>query len=240
MGHTYAKSIKPVDRERVMSDALWGKLIDAIPGVLWVAFALTAFFAIRGPLLRDVLPHLSEVKASVFGVELSVVTRLLHKAAEANGELDEQASEPAASRVTSIRGRGVLGRLDHAATHLRGGRILWVDDHPSNNRYLIQLLEQFGMIVDEAKSTDEAISLLKRNTYDILLSDVARGSDNQAGLRMPKELRDRGIHIPVVFHAGHFDPSHLADEMVFASTPRVNDVIHYVVDLMERIRLKDR
>jgi CheY-like chemotaxis protein len=215
-----------------VSDVLWGKLFDAIAAVAWVLFATAVYLSLRRPLLERILPRVSTVKG--LGIELTLARELLDKASESAGD-----SGSAGPTVTARERRGVLRRLDHAAPYLRDGRILWVDDHPENNRYLIQLFEQSGMTVDLARSTDEALQLLvgRHRAYDLVLSDIRRGDDAQAGMRMLEVFRKHGIRLPVVLHSAGFDSRLGLDPMVFAATNRIDEVVHYVIDLMERARI---
>lgn len=213
-----------------MSDALWEKLIDIVPALAWVAFALVVFLSLRRPLIGQILPRISTIKAP--GLELTLVGELLAKASEST----EESSGPT---LTATERQGVLRRVDHAAEYLKGGRILWVDDHPRNNKYLIDLFRQTGMSVDTARSTEEALRLLKSRSYDLVLSDMERDGDHDAGLRMVEAFRQLGSPLPVVIHSVSFSASHRSDSMIFASSGRVDEVIHYVIDIMERIRLSE-
>lgn len=78
--------------------------------------------------------------------------------------------------------------------------ILWVDDHPSNNRLEIAYLKQQKIAVHLAQSTDDALNLLKFNDYKLIISDLGRGDDRLAGLTMTKALKQRGIKVPVIIY----------------------------------------
>jgi Response regulator receiver domain len=213
-----------------VSDVLWGQLIGAIPALAWVVFALIVYLTLRRPLINQLLPRISTLKG--LGVELTLVGKLLDEATESSG------GQPGPT-VTVTERQGVLRRLDHAADFLRGGRILWVDDFPENNDILIRLFKQAGMSVDIVLSTEEAISLLTRRSYDIVLSDMARGDDLQAGMGMLQEFRRRDVRLPVLIFAAQFDPRLGVDPMIFAYTNRLDEAIHYVIDIMERVRIAE-
>ncbi|MFB9525128.1 response regulator [Nonomuraea roseola] len=216
-----------------MSEALWGKLIDMVPAVLWVVFAFVVYLGLRKP-LREALPRMTRIGAlGVVEVEFTEVERLLTKAVESSSQ---EETEPLVSRADR---QAVIRRLDHAAVYLKGGRILWVDDLPGGNSYLTALFRQLGMVVDEVTSTDEALAHLNRNAYDLVISDIHREMDGQAGIKMLHTFRARGINLPVVIHAARFDPTLGVDPMIFGGTNRVDDVVHYVIDVMERVRLGD-
>jgi DNA-binding response OmpR family regulator len=78
--------------------------------------------------------------------------------------------------------------------------ILWVDDHPSNNRLQIADLKQDGIAVHLAETTEDALKLVAMNRYDLLISDLGRGEDRLAGLKMIRALRQRGNTVPVVIY----------------------------------------
>jgi CheY-like chemotaxis protein len=213
-----------------MSDELWAKLIGIIPAMAWVVFAAAAFLSLRSTIKSQVIPRLSTF--AVPGLEVSLHREeLLEKATVATSESD--------AKTSPAERRGVLRRMDHASAVLKGGRILWVDDAPLNNRYAVQLLRDADMKVDQVESTDEAIRSLSRDDYHLVISDVARPGDGQAGIAMLQRFRDHGIDIPVVKCAARFDPRLGVDPMIFGATNRFDEVLNYAIDIMERIRFAD-
>ena len=88
----------------------------------------------------------------------------------------------------------------------RSGRqplVLWIDDHPDNNRGERAALAAEGVAVLLASSPEEAIELLAASaSVDLLLSDLRQGDDPEAGLRLFPLLRAKGIVIPVIFYVG--------------------------------------
>lgn len=133
--------------------------------------------------------------------------------------------------------RGVLRRLDHAAEYLAGGRILWVDDNPQNNSSLTLLFREFSMEVETALSTEEALAKLRSRSYDILITDLGRGEDPDAGNTLLQELTRLGNEIPAIVHSTSSRIKEGIDPRAFAATGSANEVVHYVIDLMERIKL---
>jgi DNA-binding response OmpR family regulator len=78
--------------------------------------------------------------------------------------------------------------------------ILWVDDHPSNNELEVEEFRRRRIAVHLAKSTEDAMNLLNMNGYDLVVSDLGRGEDRLAGLRMTEALRQRGSKVPVFIY----------------------------------------
>lgn len=78
--------------------------------------------------------------------------------------------------------------------------VLWVDDHPSNNRLEVEEFRRRQIAVHLAKSTEDALGLLAMNGYDLVVSDLGRGEDRLAGLRMIEALRRRRSTTPVLIY----------------------------------------
>lgn len=57
---------------------------------------------------------------------------------------------------------------------LKPKRILWVDDNPNNNIIERETMNKAGIEVIPAVSTDEALSQLAKNEFDLIISDMGR------------------------------------------------------------------
>jgi len=90
-------------------------------------------------------------------------------------------------------------------------RILWVDDHPDNNRRERAALARLQIDVQIARSTREALGridegLRSGEPYDLVLTDWSRPRDGpEAGLGLIDALRTAGHVMPVVVYHGEFD-----------------------------------
>ncbi|MBZ6173536.1 response regulator [Streptomyces olivaceus] len=216
-----------------VQEALWIKLIGTVPAILWVAFASVVYFTLRGTIVQRLVPRVTAVRA--LGIEVEIAGELLAEAESRSSPSGENEGRPPPVR-TSTR-RAALGRLEHAADLLQGGRILWVDDHPQSVAPLAQLFRGAGMAVELTLSTDEAMPLLRRQPYDILISDIDRDGDSQAGIAMLRVLENDRVPVPVLIYTGNFVPERGVDRRIFAATTSPVELVHYVIDLMERARL---
>jgi CheY-like chemotaxis protein len=89
-------------------------------------------------------------------------------------------------------------------------RVLWVDDHPENNRYEIAALAKLQIDVQQVTSTSAAMKTLDedRDGFDMVISDWGRPWDGPgAGLRLLSKLKQRSSVLPLVFYHGEFDPA---------------------------------
>ncbi|WUD78372.1 response regulator [Streptomyces sp. NBC_00510] len=207
-----------------MPDSIWIKVVGTVPAVLWVAFAATVYFTLRGTIIQRMVPRLTSLRA--LGVEIELA-----------GELLDRAQDESQTTVTATARRMALGRLEHAADLLRGGKVLWVDDRPEGNVPLVELFRSVGMQVDLALSTDEAVPLFRRKPYDVIISDFSRDGDREAGIKMLRVLEQYNIDVPVLIYTGRFAPERGVDRRIFAGTTAPVELVHYVIDLMERARL---
>jgi len=74
--------------------------------------------------------------------------------------------------------------------------ILVVDDHPINRRLLADQLGSLGYQCKTANDGVDALSVLAKNSIDIVLSDV--NMPNMDGYRLTQRIRQLGLSLPVV------------------------------------------
>ena len=84
--------------------------------------------------------------------------------------------------------------------------ILWVDDNPKNNAFLIDSLDYHGVSVFNAANTKEAVERFKRGAFDCVISDSCRhegdGVDNcQAGFELSSIIRELDEEVPIYIYA---------------------------------------
>ncbi|MFJ6834623.1 P-loop NTPase fold protein [Streptomyces sp. NPDC091209] len=89
-----------------------------------------------------------------------------------------------------------------------GMRILWIDDHPERNTRFTELLEARGGRVWVATDRDRAEHVLGGTRIDLLISDVQRGLDREAGLTDLGRWRESGRYSgPAVFFTSRTTPN---------------------------------
>jgi CheY-like chemotaxis protein len=105
--------------------------------------------------------------------------------------------------------------------------ILWVDDNPdynTNERQAIRNLwknVQFAL----ARSTDEALKLLTTDPsrFSLVISDMGRPGDREAGFTLLQSMRDAGIDIPTIFYAASANPARNAEAQRLGARGMTND-----------------
>lgn len=83
------------------------------------------------------------------------------------------------------------------------GVVLWVDDRPENSRYGQSMRTALGITVVMRTSSEEALPTLASRPFDLIVSDLHRGSDPAAGFAMLESARAAGFHLPCVYYVAH-------------------------------------
>jgi CheY-like chemotaxis protein len=94
---------------------------------------------------------------------------------------------------------------------MRGLKILWVDDEMPANGDFLRELNHAGAEVTIANDTAEmkAILSLDQSEFDVLISDITRGSDQEAGFKAVNNLPSTISPDEVIFFAGRATPARM-------------------------------
>jgi CheY-like chemotaxis protein len=125
-----------------------------------------------------------------------------------------------------------------------GAEILWVDDHPSNNRNESRMLRSFGVLITFACTTEEGRSAInaaniEAHPFDLVLSDISRdlpAPSPCAGLDMLATWRQDGIMLPVIFYVGTLNSDAGVPTGAFGITNRPDILLTLVGDALARMR----
>ena len=110
--------------------------------------------------------------------------------------------------------------------------VVWIDDHHHNNRSERALLEGEGICFDLANSNDEVLSMVESKSVDLVLSDMSRHDDHEAGLKLLKLLQSNKHNVPVIFYVGARSPVAVGQAMEAGATA----VINRPAELIEAVR----
>jgi CheY-like chemotaxis protein len=91
-----------------------------------------------------------------------------------------------------------------ATTSVRRASALWVDDNPDFNLYENLMLQDLGLSITQATSTESALEYLRHRHFSLVITDLTRNEDEEAGLSFVEALRKCDRRVPVIVYA--FDP----------------------------------
>ncbi len=203
------------------------ELLKLIPSILWFSLAVILLVLFYKPIREDLLPNIRAFKA--MGVELSFVEDSIDAALEL--------AEKCPQWKVEVSSRDKERALRRAKKHLQvfhDSQFLWVDDHPENNLNERRMFRQLKAEIDTAKSTGEALKILKNGRYDLVISDMARGDEATAGLKFLEQFRKVNNATPVIFYIGVFDAKKGIPAQAFGITNRPDELLHLTLDALER------
>lgn len=174
--------------------------------VAWPSVALIAAWKIIPAVLRT-MSDSDDFSVDIFGFKAAFAKKKsLAVAALANAARDVVDGQPQADSPASAKDVVAQAVTPTSIKKLEGRKILWADDRPSNNSSARQAFEALGIKFDFALDTDEAIRLLAQQHFDLVISDMGRPPDSQAGYTLLDRLRSTGNSIPfVIYSAGGSD-----------------------------------
>lgn len=114
--------------------------------------------------------------------------------------------------------RGAAGSVLEAARATervgdRGGEtwhrsLLWVDDRPENNTLEREAFVAAGLDVTLALSTNEALNLLAKQRFAVIISDMGRKEGPREGYVLLEAVRAKDQQTPFFIYAGSRAPAH--------------------------------
>jgi CheY-like chemotaxis protein len=206
-----------------MAASLWSEAIKVIPSIIWCGIALFALIWLRKPIERSLLPRMSKFKA--FGVEAEFIEEVLEQQAAKSAPVGD-----ARSRSSVVR------RSERIADLASGARILLVNDAPEEMRAATDIMRRLGMKVIVAADSETAIKHLENSHFDAVVSDMRRDGVADEGIRFLLRCRKGGIDRPTIFTVGDYRPEKGAPAYAFGITNRLDEMLHYVFDVIERYR----
>lgn len=187
------------------------KLISALASLAWPLVFAVLLVKLYGPLRALVESALGRrFTVKVAGNELTM----------------EEASEQQRTVLTDVQNK--IAQLEKQLVPTSPGssidstpgssskRMLWVDDRPKNNSFLIAALEERGARVDTAKSTDEALKKLKDFRYEVVISDMARPEGGKAGIDLAEKMKTAAPGTPIYIFCGKWAATNLREEALAA------------------------
>jgi CheY-like chemotaxis protein len=188
------------------------RLIAAVAqlvGVLAWPAVLFFFLAYFRSSLREFISGLSEFSFKAPGIE-ATAKRQQAVAAAALGAAE--AIRAPVDGVTVDPGDIAEALPDsRAQRRIQGSHVIWVDDRPDNNVFERKSLEAFGIIIDISISTQDALTRIRKGSFNLVISDMGRPPDARAGYTLLDALRQSGDKIPFVIYASSRAPEHVRE-----------------------------
>jgi CheY-like chemotaxis protein len=208
---------------RIAATSDWVEVAKLIPSVLWVGFAILVVLLFRRALV-DRLPALTSLELPG-GVKAQFDAAIAH-AAVSSGTV-----------ISADQRSRLERRVARDAELLRGSRVLWIDDEPSSTLTERGALTALGVVIDIAVTDSDAQARLSADHYDVVISDIARGDDGEAGMRFVATIRRYDEGVPILFYIRHLAPKLGTPVGAMGITNRPDEIVDLLLDALARRRL---
>ena len=128
---------------------------------------------------------------------------------EVRTQLREKLAGRYVSTLARVEAAAAPGELSTEVI-LAGLRVLWYSDNPETDRQWVDVLARQGASVDLVSDYPAAANAVTTSVdaFDVVVSDIGRGGDENAGLRDLTRLREEGLYTgSVVFYTARVTPA---------------------------------
>lgn len=186
------------------------KLISALSSLAWPALFVILLYKFYQPLKS----LLESAKGRKFTIKVAGNELTMEEASEQQRKIVNDIQSKLADVKKRLGSDQSITLSSEATKVIKNKRILWVDDNPKNNSFLVASLQERGNSVDTALSTYEGIQKFKSQSYDIIISDMGRPEDKKAGITLVKAIRALGSDVPFYIFCGRWAARNLRDEAI--------------------------
>lgn len=220
------------------------ELLKATAPLMWAGLAIYVFHSLKDTIVKLLESRTINIKFAGNEINLTEATATIGAAVTDIQSKLAELPTPDVSSMGSNTARDALQDASVLASTIQQtdssapaptARILWVDDYPTNNTFLIDRLRGEGHLIDLSLTTADALQRLAHSSYDGVISDLGRKEDDtenpMAGRDLVKAMRGSSIKLPVLIFASSRGIS-LRDQLLEAGATAVTssgiDVIRFV------------
>lgn len=193
------------------------KLLSALASLAWPAIFAIVVFIFFEPLKKLI----ESARGRKFTIKVGGNELTMEEASEIQRQTVNDIQSKLAELEKRLATNGPRASLLESSASRSSKRILWVDDLPKNNSYLVASLEERGAKVDVAVSTQEGIEKFKAIPYDIVISDMGRPEGDHAGLDLLKRIRELNPSVPFFIFCGGWAARNLRKEALAAGITEI-------------------
>jgi CheY-like chemotaxis protein len=228
----------PATARTIAQDA--ADVISALAVVLWPIIIIGLIWFLRVPvvdLVRSARSRSFVIK--IGGQELSM-DEASQQQRDLIADLQKQINDVKAHLGIGASAQSSFETPSGTSDGRRLSSLLWVDDEPKNNAYLIEQLTRSDVSIDSVGSTAEALSYLNRKRYDVIISDMGRQEgvryNSKAGLDLLRAVRQIDQQTPFILFCSSQSVAKHRDE---AMTEKATAITASPTDLLALLHFAD-
>jgi CheY-like chemotaxis protein len=210
-------------------------VVPVLSAVFWPAVVVLALLLFRRPIGR-ILRSEDLALTLPGGIEVAAKRR-----AAAASSIAEAARRKSQTPLDTEQVLLETGLLDDVVNEYGAVRILWVDDLPTNNREERAALEKLGIVVELSVCTPQALSMLARSDFNLVISDMGRPEGSQAGYELLEKMRARGDNTSLLFYTSSRSAEHFSMAVsrgALGSTAEPGELIEMVMNALRAGRMR--
>jgi CheY-like chemotaxis protein len=194
-------------RHQAFLEGVYDKLVKVLAGIVVVFGAVLTWlnWKTKKEISEQVSSRIDsmakaaiDLKLKAFDDQLQLVRGNLDSEVKALRKSLEEQSREINRVIFAPEHRGPFRAERHSVESGHRKIVLWIDDHPENNDTPAEILRSNGVEITFALSTDEALKVLDKQPFDLIISDMGRGQNPSAGLDLLRAIRQRGIPTPAI------------------------------------------
>lgn len=186
--------------------ALIGVISSLLGALAWPAIGVFVLIRFREP-ISTLIAGLQQISLKGPGFELTGTRATVAASlAAAQTARDPAGLTPDDARMLATTVTDLV--TADSVRGVGGGRLLWVDDQPANNRFEAAALRALGIHISTVRTTEEALAMIARERFDLIISDMGRAEGDTAGYDLLQALRATGDDTPFVIYAGSDSAAH--------------------------------
>lgn len=219
-------------------------LLRALATLAWPTIVIILLFLFR----RNIRELIESAKSRRFTVRVAGNELTMEEINEQQLSLISDLQSQVVDLQQHIRALSTGGRVPDgsetgrtAAERLQEvNRILWVDDSPKENAYLIQSFQEQGIDVVTALSTEEALRKYSRGSrgFDSVITDMGRFESGKfnpfAGIELTRRIRPADPEIPIVLFT---NPRNAREKREQALAAGVTEVTASATELLKMVQV---
>jgi len=185
-----------------------GKFLDGLAAFTWPAILFFILYYFREE-LKSVFASVKEIQVGSAKLSFGQAADQLNKEiADIRNEFNkfklqlEHQAFPTGSKAMPYPKEGgeeVIGKI---ASNIKN--ILWVDDNPTNNVFIVKDLDDSGVNVSQVTSTLDGMLQFGKRNYDMIISDMGRAEGKTvnytAGIDLVKQIRQIDQKVPIAIY----------------------------------------
>lgn len=207
------------------------KLITSIASLAWPVIFLILIFSLFDPLKKLI----ESANGRKFTVKIGDYELTMEEASKQQRAILDDFAKKIAALEQSLPKNSI--EFQTAISNTESNRfkhILWVDDSPKNNSFLVATLKERGIEIDIALTTNEGLELAAKNDYDAVISDMNRPEDDHAGIDFTKKLRARDRRMPIYIFCGGWAAKNLREEALKAGVTDITSSESTILGLLQK------